>query len=47
MFKSQHRNMKQQGNSSPSKVNSTNKDSSSSEKEETAIIELKKKQWQE
>jgi hypothetical protein len=34
MHKSQHRNMKQQGNSSPSKANSTTKELNNCEKEE-------------
>jgi hypothetical protein len=41
MHKSQCRNTKQQGNSSPSKANSTNKDVSNSKDGEMLNIELK------
>jgi hypothetical protein len=42
MCKSQHRNIKQQGNSSPSKANSTTKDLNTSEEKEISNIEFQK-----
>jgi hypothetical protein len=42
MPKFQHRNLKQQGNTSALKPNSTSKDVNKNEEEEILIIELKK-----
>jgi hypothetical protein len=42
MSKSQHRDMKQKGNSSPSKANSTTKDLNNRKEEEMSNIELQK-----
>jgi hypothetical protein len=42
MHKSQHRDMKQQGNRSLSKANFTTKDLDNNEEEEKSINELKK-----
>jgi hypothetical protein len=44
MHKSQHKNMKQQGNSSPSKVSSISEDLNNYEEEEIPNIEFRKNQ---